>query len=286
MTNSASDFWRGAAAGVHAYENEAKVHVDIKMPPDGTPEDQNRILESLASQGYDAIALSVAAPNDQLAVLNRISQRTKIITIDSDAPRSGRLLYIGTNNMKAGRTLGEAIVRMLPDGGELAVFVGTLAADNATQRLAGLVSAIAGHGIQIVDRREDNSDRAKARSNVEDMINAHPRLDVAVGLWSYNGPAIAAAIGAAGARGRVRGAVFDEEPGTLQGIEDGTITCALVQKSFEFGYQASKWMHRLATGGQSALDAIPRDRSVETGVELITKENLAAHNVQMAELSK
>ncbi len=283
VTNTASEFWRVAAVGIHAYEREANVQIDVKMPPAGTPEDQNRILETLASQGYDGLALSVAAPNDQLPLLNRIAAHTKIVTIDSDAPRSARLLYIGTNNFKAGRLLGESIVRLLPHGGKLAVFVGTLAADNAAERLAGLTEAIAHHSIEIIDRREDHTDRARARSNVEDMMNAHPDLDVAVGLWSYNGPAIAAAIEAMGKIGRVRGAVFDEEPGTWEGIQNGAIALALVQSSYEFGYLASKWIHILARDGEGALAAVPKSRVIETRVEVITRDNLTAHQQQLAD---
>jgi ribose transport system substrate-binding protein len=98
VTNNASEFWKIAAAGVHKYEQEGKIQVDVKMPPNGTTEEQNQILENLASQGYDGIAVSVIAPNDQVPVLNKVAAKTKLITFDSDAPKSSRLLYIGTNN--------------------------------------------------------------------------------------------------------------------------------------------------------------------------------------------
>ncbi|MGH9372914.1 MAG: substrate-binding domain-containing protein, partial [Vicinamibacterales bacterium] len=173
VTNNTSEFWKMAAAGVRKYEAEGKVQVDVKMPPTGTPEEQNQILENLASQGYDAIAVSAVAPNDQVPVLNRVAATTALITFDSDAPRSNRLLYIGTNNYEAGRALGAQIVKLLPSGGNMAVFVGSFSADNAAQRFKGIQDAIAGHNIEIVDRREDGTDRAKARSNVEDIVNAH-----------------------------------------------------------------------------------------------------------------
>ena len=56
---------------------------------------------------------------------------------------------------------------------------------------------------EIVARKEDATDRAKARSNVEDIINARPDLSMVVGLWNYNGPAIVAAIEALGKKGKV-----------------------------------------------------------------------------------
>ncbi|HVJ18217.1 MAG TPA: sugar-binding protein [Polyangiaceae bacterium] len=284
VTNNPSDFWRIAAAGIRKYEKEGSVQVDIKMPPSGTPEEQNQILQNLSAQGYDAIATSVAAPNDQVAVLDKIAQRSKLITFDSDAPKSKRLLYIGTNNYEGGKALGSEIVKLLPDGGKIAVFVGTLAADNAAQRLKGVEDATKDHKIEIVGRREDNTDRAKARSNVEDMINAHSDLKLCVGLWSYNGPAIASAIEALGKKGSVLAAVFDEEEGTLTGIERGSIQVTVVQKPFEFGYLSAKWMHELSTQGEPAMAKLPKDGLLDTGVQVVNKDNVAAFKKNLAEL--
>jgi len=286
VTNNASEFWKIAAAGVHKYEKEAKVQVDIKMPSNGTTEEQNQILENLASQGYDGIAVSVTAPNDQVPVLNKVAAKTNLITFDSDAPKSNRLLYIGTNNYEAGKVLGGEIIKLLPNGGKMAVFVGTLAADNAAQRLKGIQDAIAGHKIDIVDKREDNTDRAKARSNVEDIINAHGDLNLVAGLWSYNGPAIAAAVEALGKKGKVIPAVFDEEDGTPNGIANDVIQVTVVQKPFQFGYLSSKWMHELATKGEAAKAAIPANKVIDTGVEVINKANVAKFKDQLAEMKK
>ena len=256
------------------------------MPPNGTTEEQNQILENLASQGYHALAVSAIAPADQVPVLNKVAAKSKLITFDSDAPKSNRLLYIGTNNYEAGKALGGEINTLLPDGGKMAVFVGTLSADNAKQRLQGIEDAIKGHKSEIVDKREDNTDRAKARSNVEDIINAHADLNLVAGLWSYNGPAIAAAINSLGKKGKVMAAVFDEEEGTLNGIADGTIAATVVQKPFEFGYQSAKWMHKLAIGGDKAMKSIPADKVIDTGVEIISKANVADFKAKLVEMKK
>jgi ribose transport system substrate-binding protein len=286
VTNNTSEFWKIAAAGVHKYEKEAKVQVDIKLPPNGTPEDQNQILQNLSSQGYDSIAVSVIAPNDQTALLNKIAEKSQLITFDSDAAKSNRLLYIGTNNYQAGKALGKEIVKLLPRGGKIAVFVGTFSADNAAQRLKGIEDSIAGAGIQIVDKREDNTDRAKARANVEDIVNANRDLSLVVGLYNYNGTAIAAALQGLGKKGKVLAAVFDEDDGTLDGIAAGSIQATVVQKPFQFGYLASKWMHDLAVNPAAAKAALPADHAIDTGVDVITKENVAPFRAQLAEMKK
>jgi len=286
VTNNTSSFWQLASAGVHKYEQEGKVQVDIKLPPNGTLDEQNQILQNLVSQGYDAIAVSAIAPKDQTAQLNDIAGRTNLLTFDSDAAKSNRLLYIGTNNYAAGTALGGEIVKLLPNGGKIAVFVGTFAADNAAQREKGIEDAIAGHSIVVVDKREDETDRARARSNVEDIVNARHDLSMVVGLWNYNGSAIAAALEGLGKKGSVLAAVFDEDEGTLDGIAHGTIQVTVVQKPFMFGYLASKWMHDLATKGDASKAALPPGKIIDTGVEIINQGNLKEFRDRLAEMRK
>ena len=69
--------------------------------------------------------------------------------------------------------------------------------------------------------------------------------------------------------------MFDEDDGTLDGIESGAIQVTVVQKPFMFGYLASKWMHELATKGEAAKAAIPPNHRIDTGVDLIDKSNVA-----------
>lgn len=282
VTNNTSEFWKIAAAGVHKYEKEANVQVDIKMPPNGKTEEQNSILENLVSQGYNGIAVSVIAPADQVQNVNRAARKTNVLTFDSDSAASNRLLYIGTNNYEAGKSLGAEIVKLLPNGGKMAVFVGTLAADNAAQRLKGIEDAVKGHNIEIVAKKEDATDRAKARSNVEDVLNAYGDLNLVCGLWSYNGPAIAAAVQASGKKGKVLCAVFDEEQGTLDGIKSGVIQCTCVQKPFQFGYLSSKWLHELATKGDAVT--LPEGGVIDTGVDIINADNVAKFEADLAKM--
>jgi ribose transport system substrate-binding protein len=283
VTNNASEFWKIAAAGVHKYENEAGVQVDIKMPPNGKVEEQNQILENLVTQGYNGIAVSAIAPQDQVAAINKAAAKTIVICHDSDAPKSNRKLYIGTNNFEAGKVLGNEIIKLLPNGGKMAVFVGTLSADNARERLRGIEDAIKGHNIEIVARKEDETDRNKARTNVEGVINGFSDINLLCGLWSYNGPAIAAAIEASGKKGKILGAVFDEEDGTLNGIEKGVVQVTVVQKPFMFGYLSSKWLHELNT--KKDLQ-IPAGGIVDTGVEVINAANVKDFRTLLAEMKK
>ena len=257
------------------------------MPPNGKTEEQNQILENLVSQGYDAIAVSVLAPKDQVDHPEQRGPEDPAHHLRLRcAAQSKRLLYVGTINYEAGKTLGERIVQLLPNGGKMAVFVGFFSADNAAERLKGIEDAIAGHGIEIVEQREDQTDRAKARSNVEDILNARPDVNLVCGLWSYNGPAIAAALEGTGKRSKVLAAVFDEEDGTLKGIRAGTIAATVVQHPFEMGYRSARWMHRLAIDFDKARALIPANGIENTGVEVVDKNTLDDFEKRLAEWKK
>ncbi len=287
VTNNVSDFWKIASTGVHKYEKQANVQVDIKMPSNGkTPEEQNQILETLLSQGYDAIAVSAISPKDQLPILSKVAQQSKLITFDSDAPDAQRMLYVGSLNYEAGKTLGQQIVKLLPSGGKIAVFVGKFSADNAAQRLKGIEDTIAGHNIEIAQKREDGTDKNNARRNVEDVLNSGEDIKLLCGLWSYNGSAIADAINGSGKKGQIKAAVFDEQEQTLRGIESGTIDCTVVQHPYEMGYRSAHWLDRLTSDTDKAKAEIPADKVDNTGTEVIDKSNVADFRQRLADWLK
>ena len=97
-----------------------------------------------------------------------------VVTQDSDAPKSDRAFYVGTDNVAAGRQAGELIKEALPQGGKIMVFVGKIDARNAQERLQGIKEALQGTNITIVDVRTDDTDRVRAKSNVSDTLVRYP----------------------------------------------------------------------------------------------------------------
>jgi len=283
ITNNSSEFWKIAQKGVEKANAELGITMDMKMPETGKPEQQKKIIEDLISQGYHGIAISLISPADQTRDIDKATAKLNVITHDSDGPQSKRLVYIGTINYEAGKVLGNELKKLLPNGGKVAAFVGTLAADNASQRLKGVKDALAGSKVEVVVTKEDNKDMTKARTNVEDVINSSPDIVGFIGLWSYNTPSIVAAVKASGKADKLTVAGFDEEDGTLQGIEDGVVKATVVQKPFEFGYRSAKLLYELSTKGASALPASP---IIDTGVEVVTKDNVTAFKAKLAELKK
>jgi ribose transport system substrate-binding protein len=283
VCNNASNFWLIAQKGIQQAEKELKVKVNFIQPPSpASAATQNQILESLVSQGYHGIAISPISPAGQTPDLNQAGAKLNLITQDSDAPDSNRLAYVGTNNFEAGRALGKEIVKLLPNGGEIAVFVGTFSADNASQRFKGIEKELEGTKIKVVVRKEDNEDRNRAMTNVEEVLTSNPDVDLLAGLWAYNAPKIAAALKARKGT-KVIGVGFDEDDETLGAIEDGVLLATVVQKPYEFGYQSTKLLHALTTKGESAL---PPGGVIDTGIQVVDKKNVKEFRKKLQEMTK
>ncbi len=143
VTNNPESFWTIAEAGCRKTEKERRVEVVFRKPESGDPQKQDEILDNLANQDVKALAVSVINPAGQRDHLEEIAARVPLLTVDNDAPGSGRLCYIGTNNYTAGREVGKLVKEALPEGGTLVVFVGQTEPLNARQRRQGLLDELA-----------------------------------------------------------------------------------------------------------------------------------------------
>lgn len=256
VTNNASDYWTIARKGVEKADAELNnVTVEFKLPADGTAAEQKRIIDDLLSTGIDGIAMSPVDPDNQIQLINETAKKTLVLTQDSDAPNSDRALYIGTDNVAAGRQAGDLIKEALPNGGKIMLFVGKSDARNAAERAQGIKEALKGSNIEIIDTRTDDTDRARAKTNAADSLVKYPEIAAMVGLWSYNGPAILNAVKDAGKVGQVKIICFDEEDETLAGVKEGAIFATVVQQPFEFGYQSVKIMNDILNGDKSKIPA-------------------------------
>jgi ribose transport system substrate-binding protein len=282
VTNNASDFWTIARKGVEKADSELNdVTVEFKIPDDGTAATQKRIVDDLLASGVDGIAISPVDPDNQTQMINDVAKNVLVFTQDSDAPKSDRACYVGTDNVAAGRQAGGLIKEALPQGGKIMVFVGKLDARNAAERLQGIKEALQGSNVTIIDTRTDDTDRVRAKSNVADTLVRYPDVAGLVGLWSYNGPAIVNAVRDAGKVGQVKIIAFDEEDETLAGVKDGSIYGTIVQQPYEFGYQAIKMMAQVLAGDRSGIPA-NKVKFVET--RIIKRDNVEEFTKQVNKL--
>ncbi len=282
VTNAAADFWTIARRGTEKAQAELpNYNIEMYVVSEATAAAQRQILDNLLTNGVAGVSISAIDPANSTEILNKVASQAVLFTTDSDAPKTNRVLYIGTDNVAAGVQCGELIKKTLPDGGKIMLFVGTMGADNARERVEGIKKALAGSKVEILDIRTDEVDFARAKRNVEDTLTKYPDIDGLVGLWSYNTPQIVEAVRAAGKEGQVKVIGFDEDPVTLRGVADGIVAGTVVQQPYEFGYQSMILMAKYLEGDKSfipanGLDIIP--------TKVIDKSNVADFAKQMQAL--
>jgi ribose transport system substrate-binding protein len=218
----------------------------------------------------DGIADSPIDPANQTELLNQVAKRAKLVTADSDAPNSDRLIYIGMDNYKAGRMCGDLVREAMPHGGTIMIFVGRLEQDNAKRRRQGVIDSVLGrpenpanfdppgtvleaNGYKVLGTLTDQFDRAKAKANAEDALSKYPDIGCMVGLFVYNPPLILEALTQAGKAGQVKVVGFDEDAATLAGIKKGDVYGTIVQNPYQYGYKSVELLSEILHGDMIAI---------------------------------
>jgi ribose transport system substrate-binding protein len=282
VANGASDFWKAAEAGVKKANAELpNYEMQFKYPSQSSAAIQQRLMDDLVAAGVSGIMVSAVDPKTETEALAKIAKETLLLTTDSDAPKSGRVAYIGSSNVEAGKQVGEILKNALPDGGKCMAFVGLPGADNAKERIEGIKDVIKGTKIEIVDVRADDIDMARAKRNVEDTLTAHPEVNCMLGIYSYNIPQIYQALKEAGQLGKITVTGFDDDPITLGGIKEGTVVGTVVQQPFLWGYEGMKDMAKILEGDTSF---IPSDGLIIIPTKVVDKSSVDEYAKELAKM--
>jgi len=227
-------------------------------------------VQDLLTMGVDGIAISPIDPANQGDLINEAARSAKVVTHDSDAPDTDRLVYIGIDNYQAGRLCGQLVKEAIPDGGKIMILVGRMEQDNARRRRQGLLDEILGRPSDpdrydppgrvlrnekyaIMGTLTDQFDRAKAKANAEDAMSRFPDLAALVGLFAYNPPLILEAVRQAGRAGEIAVVGFDEADQTLQAIQDGVMYGTVVQDPYGYGYESVRVLAALVRGDRTVI---------------------------------
>ena len=294
VTNCAVDFWTVAKAGVEAAAAEADVDAVIRMPANGTAEEQKKQLEDVVAAGVQGVAVTPKDPDNMTGLLDRIAERCVLITHDSDAPKSKRLCYIGVDNYDAGRMCGQLVKEAMPDGGPIVILVGTLDQENARGRRQGLIDELLGrsHDPSRFDAQDatikddkwevratftSQMDAQKAKAAAQDSLTRWSDLKGMVGLFAYEPPVILDAVRSAGRLEDIAIVGFDEDEATLAGIRDGEIHGTVVQNPYEYGYRSVMLLSQLL---RAEDDAARQALLPEGGVQIVPARQIRKANVQ------
>ena len=237
---------------------------------------QVKILEDLMARKVDGIAISVNEPKSVESVIKRaMASGIKVLTFDSDSAKSGRSMYIGTNNESAGATMGESMAKALDGKGEVAIVTGQLGASNLNERIAGIKKALAAYpDIKIVATEGTDDDLAKAVSVDEALLRGHPNLKGIFGVSQVGGPSVAKVMATkefGEKKGTVKVFAFDDLPDTVKGVKEGFIQGIMVQRPVTMGKLSVDNLLAEIQGKETD----PKD--VDTGVTVVNASNLGGY---------
>jgi ribose transport system substrate-binding protein len=268
---SSDEYFIQMSDGAKAY---AKAHPDIDLDVqfgasyDDTSSQIAKIQDALA-QGPKALAFVPSAKGVFVPALKQ-AQADDVPVVLVDTPETGitATSFIATNNEKGGAAAGKYVTENLQGGGAVGVLLarpGQLATD---ARVEGFKSALNGSSAQVVAGVRGDCDAAKGRAAMEDMLTAHPDLKAV--FSPCDGSALGAIKAIAAAKKDVMVVSFDASPSGVAEVERGTIAADVAQHPEKMGAEA---VRLAAAAGRG--EKIPGN--LDTGVELVTKDNAAAY---------
>ena len=261
-------FFEGTTRGAEDTAKELGVEVIVKAPDIFDVQQQIEIVENLIAMGVDGIGIG---PTDSTALKPLIDkamdQGIKVVTFDTDSADSKRLGLIGTDNVNAGKHMGEVLGELLNGQGNVLVSMGVPTQENLKQRLDGVKQVLDEKypDIKIIDEQSGQGDPAKTLANIEDMVNAHPDFDALIGIDAAAGPAAVTAWKAKGLEQVV--ITFDDTEDIIQGVRDGQITVTIAQAQYDWGVNIIEQLN-------DAVDGKSIAEFTDTGTREVNAENV------------
>jgi ribose transport system substrate-binding protein len=260
--------WKGAQAAATDLGG-GKIEVQRFAPVKSDASEQAQIIESLIEKKVDGIAISV---NDadalQASIDKAMDAGIPVVTFDSDAPKSKRISFYGTNNPGSGTAMGEYLVKHMGTKGKIAMLMGTPGAPNLEERRNGILEYLKKYpDIQVVATEYCYDDVNQGISKMEAVIQAHPDLTgwVLPGAWAIFTPPPGPF--ASKKPGDLTVIAFDALPEELDYIRQGYVQVLVGQKLWGWGYESVRMLKEIKEGKQ--LPAV-----IDSGVDIVTKENV------------
>ena len=279
--NSKLPYWQTAAAGLAKAGAQYGVKVDVRGPETYDPEAEVKDFREVIAMKPAGILVSVADTGAmQPAINDAIDAGIPVITVDSDAPASKRLYFIGTNNLQAGRLGGQRIVDKLHGKGNVVFY--TMPQTNLDERLKGYKDVFADHPtIKIVEVFNIQGDSGNAFDRTQHWLTdkSVEHVDAFVCLEASAGKDVAEAVRRNNASDRLIIAMDTDEK-TLTLVKSGFIDATIAQKPFTmtyYGLKALDDIHHYPVDFKKdfASDSFsPFPRFVDTGVSLVDKVNV------------
>lgn len=274
-----SDFWHNVNNGVLSAATEYNVTVTFEGPENEEDYNaQNALIEAAVKNGADAIVLSAIDYNNSVDTVNAaVREGVKVVTIDSDVNSDAVSLFIGTDNIAAGKEAGKAAVDGFSADSEIIIGLVNYNAntDNGNQREKGFreyIGTVSNARIAASVTAESNEESATAAA--ERLLRQNPRINVIVGFNEWMTLGVGNAVKNLGLSKKVRSVGFDSNLISVGMLETGEMDALIVQNPFAIGYLGVEKAAALISG-----ESLPSGE-IYTDVTRVTKENIFDNDIQ------
>lgn len=264
--DSIDQHWITLNEGAQKAAEELGATVQFMSPNTKDDAQQIECVNNAVAGGYDAIIVAANGPDAISSALQEaIAAGVKVIYADSPANVEAEATF-STDNVAAGKTAGEEMLRALEAAGTTSGKIGIIsvnaATDSTVKREEGFRSAFEGTAFELLETQYGEGDAAKSQSIAENYITQG-----VVGIFGCNEGSTTGAGNAIKASGNseVIGVGFDQSDAILNLIEDGYLLCTMAQNPDVMGYEGVK-AAVAAVQGQSLGGKVS-----DTGVSVLKK---------------
>lgn len=229
-------FSAAMSRGFHEMGEELGIQV-IELDAEADTERQAANVQDLITQDVDGIILvPVNGEAAQPVVDDIVAAGIPVVAAATAVGEPGldvRDVYSGLDALviqdepETGRIAAEAVVELLPDGGQIAIVEGAAGFNEVVWRSEGFEEVLdeAG-GFEIVARQPGDWDPAQGEAACQNMLQANPDIDLFYAQEDLMGQGCKRAIDSAGSDALVVSNSGGTESG-LEAVEDGSIAASL-----------------------------------------------------------
>jgi ribose transport system substrate-binding protein len=271
-------FWLTVKAGADAAGKDLKVKIIWKGAAQETDySGQINIVEDMISQRVDGIVLAPSHGDSLVPMVERAQTAGIPVTIfDSGISTEKYLSYVSTDNRLGGAVAAKRMGEKLGGKGKVAILGVKKGSVSTDEREEGFRDTLQKEfpGITLVPiifYGEANA--AKSLHVAEDLLTSHPDL---AGIFASNESSTVGSVRAIQQRnlaGKVTLVGFDATPDLIRNVREGSIDSLVVQNPFKMGYEGVKTI-------VDKIDGKQPERRIDTGVALLTKENVDTPDIQ------
>lgn len=276
---SDSDFWNDVKNGAFSAATEYNIDITFEGPDSEEDyESQNKMIENAVSKNVSAIVLSaIDYEKNAPAVQKAIDKGIKVITVDSDVDADGKELFIGTDNVSAGKKAAEQAIELCKN--EKSVNIGIVNygenTENGKQRLKGFTDYIDKvKNAKVVASVNVESNAESATLGAKQLIEENKGINVLIGFNEWSTLGVGCAIKELNLKDEVFGIGFDSNVNCVGMLETGEIDTLIVQNPFSMGYLSVSKAAELLLGNAKT------DGVIETDTYVVNRKNMFSPDVQ------